>query len=131
MAWAKDEYVRNLLDRRERWATVLSMTAVAASVLFLADHPHRSWLNLAPLAFGALGSLYVLVVNCYYKQAEAIANAKGEAEKEQIKARRWVSFAQEIRFLGRLNIVVPVVIGGFATLAMYFGLQPTPVTCCD
>jgi len=124
MAWSDDKYTRRLLDGREKWGTVLSLTAIAATLLFLADHPHRCWLNLGPIALGALGSLYVLVVNCYYEQAAAMAEAKNEADKTAIRSYLWVTFARQIGFLGWLNIVIPLLIGVSVTIALCLGIDP-------
>ncbi len=129
MAWFDDKYIRNLLDARERWGTLLSLTAVSGLLLFLADHPHHSWVNLGPVAIGAFGSLFVLVVNCYYKQAEDFANARSKSDEEEvkrIKADGWHTYASHIGFLGLLNILAPIALGAIATLTLYWGILPAP-----
>ena len=130
MAWMDDNYIRTLLDAREKWVTVLSVTAVAGSLVFLANHPHHSWLNLAPLAIGAFGSFYILVVNCYNEQAQALADAKEiKADESMIKGIRdaaWITFASRIGCLGWINIIAPISIGTVSTAALYFGLLPSP-----
>ncbi|MGE0375634.1 MAG: hypothetical protein AB7Q45_09490 [Planctomycetaceae bacterium] len=122
MVWENDDYVRRLLDGRERWGTVLSVTTIAGLLVFLWDRPHRSWLNLVPFIVGLCGTVYVLAVNSYYEQAEGIANARnspaGEAEVRRIKAICWIAFARQIGFLGWFNVIVPVAVGAFATLAL-------------
>ncbi len=122
--WRNDQYIRDLLDRREKWVTVLSLSAAAAAFVFLADHPHETWLKFAPLVIGAFGSLYVFVVNCYYGQAEEISKKKTEAEKETVKERWCTSFAGSIGFLGCLNTLAPVLIGVLATVALFHGFLP-------
>jgi hypothetical protein len=128
MAWENDEYVRRLLDGREKWGTVLSTTAVAALLVFLWDHPHGRWLDFGPVIVGFFGSFYVLVVNSYYEQAEAIANARentgGDSTIERIRARCWCEFVCQIGFLGWFNLMVPFAVGIFATLALLFGIVP-------
>ena len=129
MAWVDDRYIRRLLDARERWGTLMSLTAVAALLLFLSDHPHRNWVNLGPLVLGACGSFYVLVVNCYYKQAEAFANARGKSDEEQvarIRAKKWHAYVPSVGILGWLHILAPIVLGAFATLALSYGVLPAP-----
>lgn len=123
MAWDDDPYTRKLLDARERWGTLMSLTAVAALLMFLSDHSHSNWIKLGPLVLGVYGSLYVLVVNCYYKQGAAVATAEN---KEEEKAKKWYVYAPRIRILGWLHILAPVVLGAFATLTLYCGLLPTP-----
>ena len=133
MAWTDDSYIRTLLDAREKWVTVLSVTAVAGSLVFLSDHPHRSWLNLAPLAIGAFGSFYILVVNCYNEQAQALADAnEAKADNSVIKGIRdaaWITFASRIGCLGWINIIAPIAIGAVSTAALCFGLLPSPPKC--
>ena len=129
MAWIDDKYIRNLLDGRERWGTLLSVTAVAAFPLFLAEHPHRSWVNLGPLAVGLFGTFFVLVVDCYYEQAEAFANAReksGENALAQVKSNKWYSYISSIGILGWLHILAPIILGALATLVLYFGFEPSP-----
>jgi len=127
MAWPDDRYTRGLLDAREKWSTVLSMTAMAGLVYFLSDHPHCYWLKLSPLAVGAFGTFYVFVVNCYYEQAEAIANARSEppdqAKLDPIIAAGWIAGVCRIGFLGWMNTLAPLLVGVFATLALCFGLR--------
>ena len=122
MAWRDDRYVRELLDTRERWGVLLSLTAIAAMLVFLAENPHRAWVKAAPLALGVLGSLYVLLVNCYYEQAEEIANAATDDAREDAKRARALAFAGRVGILGRLHIVAPVLVGALASLTLWFGL---------
>jgi hypothetical protein len=83
MSWQQDKYIRGMLDSREKWVTVISVTAASAMLLFLADRPHAIWLNIGPMFVGAIGSLFVLVINCYYKQAELIASATGNKARQK------------------------------------------------
>ena len=125
MPWDDDSYIRNVLDGREKWGTVLSVTAAAALLVFLADHPHAAWVDFGPLLVGAMGSFYVLVVNSYHKQAEAIAEArsKGRAnEADTLKKKCSLTFVLRIRLLGRINIFAPVLVGLLATCVLRFGL---------
>jgi len=125
MAWHEDKYIRQFLDAREKWGTFLSLAAVAGLLLFLADHPHRPWVNLGPLVIGAFGSLFVLVVNCYNEQAEAIAQAQSKDDKDavkQSKAAKWHKYAGDIGFLGWLHILAGIALGTLATLALFFGM---------
>ena len=121
MAWNDDRYVRNLLDARERWGILLSLTAVVGLFLFLWDHSHCSWVKLGPVVIGAIGSFFVFVVDCCYEQAEAIADAKTKEDKKRSKKLKWHAFAGDIRFLGWLHILVPIVLGSLATLTLYYG----------
>ncbi len=129
MAWIKeDEYIRDLLDKRERWGVVLSLTAVAGLFIFLSDHPntYSSLVNLAPFLIGAFGSLFILVVDCYYEQAKAISNAlskNNEDEASRHKDNRWYIYIRSIGFLGWLHILAPIVIGALATLTLYCGIS--------
>ncbi len=128
MAWNDDNYIRTLLDAREKWVTALSITAVAGIFVFLADHPHHSWLNLAPFAIGVFGFFYILVVNSYNEQAQAIAEtiekSTEAAEIEKIKDDSWIKYIPKIGCLGWINIVAPLISGAFATIALYYGLLP-------
>lgn len=135
-AWPDDKYIRRLLDARERWAFFLSLAGIAGLGVFLADHPPRqSSVYLGPLLIGLFGSFFVLVVNCYYKQAKAIANARGkgnEAELAEHDKRKWHTYARGdlgIGFLGWLHIVIPIVFGALATLTLIFGVVPVACDC--
>ena len=124
MSWQDDKYQRKLLDGREKWGTVLSITAVVGLLLFLADHPHSYFLNFSPIFVGLLGSLYVVAVNSYYKQAEAISKAKEIGNKEKadsIRAKSWYKFTHRIRFLGWFNSIVPLVLGILVFVALTWG----------
>ena len=121
MPWVDDAYIRNLLDTRERWGVLLSLTAVAGTLVFLSDHPHQPWLNAGPLVIGVFGSLFVLVVNCYYKQAEAFASAETDEARGAVRTKKWFTFAGSIRFLGWLHILAPTLVGTLAMVAL-FGL---------
>jgi len=48
-AYDDDKYIRDLLVGRERWGVFLSLTAVAALLLFLSEHPHQNWVKCGPL----------------------------------------------------------------------------------
>jgi len=126
MVWIKeDAYIRNLLDTRERWGVLLSLTAVAGLLIFLSDHPHHSWVNLGPFVIGVFGSLFILVVNCYNKQAEAISNALSKNNKDEANRHKdngWYIYIPSIRILGWLHILAPTVIGALATLILYCGI---------
>lgn len=126
MAWNDNKYIRDLLDKRERWGAILSLTAVAGLLFFLWDHPHRSLVKLGPFAIGAFGSLFILVVDCYYKQAEAIADAKTKEDKDKIKKLKWYKYVLSIKILGWLHILAPIVIGVLATLVLYCGIPSAP-----
>jgi hypothetical protein len=127
MPWSDDTYVRRLLDGREKWGTVLSLTAIAGLLVFLAEHEHKDWVKLAPTMVGFVGTWYLLVVNCYYKQAEAIAEASetrdSDLEDEPKKA-QWLQFFSKIGFLGWFQLLIPLFVGMLATLVLYFGTIP-------
>lgn len=130
--WHEGPYIRVLLDGREKWGTFLSLTAVAGTLVFLADHPHSlaRWLDLGPVVIGAAGSLFVFVVNCYYKQAKAIAIARetpgNEHQVKENEDARWLTFASRIGILGWMHVAVPAFLGGIASLALIYGLQEGP-----
>lgn len=125
MVWRDDQYIRTVLDGREKWGTVLSLSAVAGLFLFLAEHCHHGWLDYSTVVVGFLGSFYVIVVNCYYEQAEAVSKAlehDGESDAQRIKDRWALSFCRDIGILGWMNNVAPFALGVFATVALSAGL---------
>lgn len=127
--WSNDNYIRDLLDRREKWATVLSLSATAAAFVFLSNHSPKDWLKFIPSAIGVFGSLYVFTVNCYYEQAEEIAKQPTKAKKTNIKKRCLMSFGSSIGFLGLLNVAAPAIAGIIGTFALFKGFEPTIAMC--
>ena len=124
MAWLDDHYIRNLLDGREKWGTLLSLTAIGSLFMFLSEHPYTGWVNLAPILIGLYGTLFVLVADCYYEQAEAFAAAmetKAEEKASQVKNKPWSTFIWTIGFFGWLHIMAPLILGILATLVLYYG----------
>jgi len=121
VSWPNDAYVRPFLDSREKWGTVMSVTAAAGLMVFLADQPHKDWLKYGPLVIGVFGSIYVFLVNCYYKQAEAMAGSSSDKEKQSTRAKSCLSFAHKLRILAWMNSLVPLLVGSAASVALKFG----------
>ena len=111
-----------MLDAREKWGVLLSLTAIAGLLHLLSDQSHFTRVNVAPAVIGVFGTFFVLVVNCYNKQAEAIANAQTEIDKEKNRSLKWYKYALRIKTLGWLHILAPIVIGTFAMLMLFFGI---------
>ena len=124
MKWDNDEYVRTLLDGREKWGTFLSLTAIAALFSFLSQTAYANWVNFIPLAIGAFGALFVLVAACYLEQAEASSRAMergGELAAKQIKDAVWSTFIRKVGIFGWLHITAPPLFGFLATVALCCG----------
>jgi hypothetical protein len=126
MPYSDDHYIRELLDRREKWGVLLSLTAIAGLLLFLSDHPHRNCVNFAPLLIGLCGSFFVFIVNCYNHQAKAIAD--GVAKPRET---RWHEYVKDIGILGWLHILVPVFVGALAAATLLYGVLPGPISAVD
>lgn len=115
-----------MLDAREKWGTLLSLTAIAGLLHLLSDQARFTWAYVGPVVIGAIGSFFVLVVNCYNKQAKDIANAQTKIEKEKKSDLKWYKYILRIRFLGWFHILAPIVIGAFAMLMLLLGIHSAP-----
>ena len=102
-AWKAAPYIRKLLDTRERWVTVISLTAIALSFNLAVEK--KVDIGRLPIWIGLAASIYIAVVNCYYKGAEAEGAKTGW---------RSLLLIYKIGPLGLLQVAIPVVCGVIA-----------------